>query len=353
MMATAAGTLKVARLARSYRGPVVEAEHYGQVAVCDASGDLVVALGDPQQPVVLRSAAKPLQALSVVTSGAAEKFGLETHHLAICCASHHGSAAHLRTVSEILQRLGLDETALACGSHWPADGAEFDRLKQGGLQPSPLHNNCSGKHAGMLATALALGARAEGYLDPDHPVQALIRQHLALFSGEAEADFILLLDGCGAPTYALPLCSIAVAFARLASPISLPGELEEAAAQVVKAMTAHPEMIQGPGTFNTELLRAGDGRLLAKGGAEGLFALSLPEAHWGIVVKIADGSPRAWPPVVLALLGNLLGAQLADLEPFAQPEQKNHHGEVVGHLEPVSALEKLLSPTPLDQEANW
>lgn len=350
-MAATTGTLKVARLARSYRGPIVEAEHYGQVVVCDAEGELVAALGESRQPVVLRSAAKPLQALSVVTSGAAEKFGLEPRHLAICCASHQGAAAHLQTVAEILERLGLDETALDCGTHWPDDAAEADRLKQAGLPPGPLHNNCSGKHAGMLATALALGASPRGYLDPGHPVQALIRQHLALFSGEAEADFLPLLDGCGAPTYALPLRSIAVAFARLASPISLPAELQEAPALIYAAMVAHPEMIQGPGTFNTELLRAGGGRLVAKGGAEGLFALSLPQAHWGIAVKISDGSGRAWPPVVLALLRNLLGTQLAELTNFARPEQRNCHGEIVGHLEPDSALEDLLPSTPLAQEA--
>lgn len=336
-------------LALSYRGAVVEAVHCGQVAAAWSSGSLATALGDPEVPVVLRSAAKPLQALAVVTSGAADRFRLEPRHLAVVCASHQGSVLHLAAVWEILDRLGLGESDLQCGAHWPDDREEHERLIRAGLSPSALHNNCSGKHAGMLATALALQAPIHSYLEPNHPVQGLIRRHLALLSGMAEEALVALVDGCSAPTYALPLSRIACAFARLVRPEGLPGELREAARRVTAAMSAHPEMVQGPGSFNTDLLRESAGAVIAKGGAEGLFALGLPEKGLGLAVKIADGSGRAWPPVVLALLGGILPLPPA-LVRWVRPEQTNCRGTVVGHLEATAAVWDSLPGHPGPQE---
>lgn len=328
-------------LALSYRGAVVEAVHYGQVAAARPSGNCAAALGDPEVPVVLRSAAKPLQALSVVTSGAADRFRLEPRHLAVICASHQGSALHLAAVREILDRLGVGESDLQCGAHWPDDREERERLIREGLSPRPLHNNCSGKHAGMLATALALQAPLRSYLEPAHPVQGLIRRHLAQLSGVAEEALVALVDGCSAPTYALPLIRIARVFARLVRPEGLPEELQEAARRVTAAMSAHPEMVQGPGSLNTDLLRENAGAVIAKGGAEGLFALGLPEAELGLAVKIADGAGRAWPPVVLALLAGILSLPRG-LKRWARPEQTNCRGAVVGHLEATAAVRDLL-----------
>ncbi len=328
-------------LALSYRGAVVEAIHYGQVVAAWASGSRAAALGDPEVPVVLRSAAKPIQALAVVTSGAADRFRLEPRHLAVICASHQGSVLHLAAVREILDRLGLGESDLQCGVHWPDDGEERERLLGAGLSPSALHSNCSGKHAGMLATALALSAPIRGYLDPGHPVQALIRRHLALFAGVAEQELVLVPDGCSAPTYALPLGSIATMFARLAQPEGLREELCGAARRVTAAMSAHPEMVQGPGSFNTDLLRESAGAVVAKGGAEGLFAVGLPQAGLGLAIKVTDGSGRAWPPVVLALLAELLPLP-PGLGRWARPEQTNCRGTVVGHLEATAAVRDLL-----------
>jgi len=326
----------------SRRGPAIDAQHYGHIAVSDADGQLVQALGDPDTSVVLRSAAKPIQALSVVTSGAAQRFGLTSKELAVCCGSHSGSSEHVRTVRNILGRLGLDEANLLCGSHWPSDGPEFDRLKQAGKSPSPLHNNCSGKHAGMLAATLAMEASPAEYLHMDHPVQVLIRKHLTLLSGVEAEDFETATDGCGALTYALPLRSIATAIARLAVPQQLPAHLQSAAVQISQAMTRHPDMIQGIGGFNTELLRAGRGCLMAKGGAEGMFVLGLASCRLGIAVKVVDGAGRAWPPAVLALLSRQAGIDHSALHEFAQPETRNCHGHRVGHLEAAAALRTLL-----------
>jgi L-asparaginase II len=342
------GECAPALLAVSYRGAVAEAEHYGHVAV---AGPVAASLGDPEKPTVLRSAAKPLQALSVVTSGAARRFDLDPRHLAICCASHSGSAAHLATVREILARLGLDESALACGAHWPDDAAEFDRLKRAGLQPSALHNNCSGKHAGMLATSLALGAPVAGYLAPEHPTQALIRAHLAALSGAAEASLEPLVDGCSAPTYALPLRAIATAFGRLARPEGLPADLAEAAEAISAAINAYPEMVQSEEHFSTALLRAWPGALVAKGGAEGLYAFGLRRSGVGVALKVADGASRAWPVLVLELLGRGGEAAPEGLAGFARAEQTNCRGTVVGRLHATPEVAGLIPPSQIQLEA--
>ncbi len=349
-MAEAFSLPQAAVLAVSRRDPVIESVHYGQVAAADPEGRLVAAWGDPAVPVVLRSCAKPLQALAVITSGAADRFGLEPRHLAICCASHSGSALHLQTVAEILDRLGLADLYLGCGVHWPSDRAEFDRLKRAGLSPGPLHNNCSGKHAGMLATALALGTRPEGYLDPVHPVQALIRRHLALLSGVDESSLVPLPDGCGAPTYALPLRSVARAFACLVSGQGLPEDLRQAVRRVTAATAGHPEMVQAEGGFNTVLLRETQGRVIAKGGAEGLFALGLKEEALGLAVKVSDGASRPWAPVVVALLNKRLEPLSPDLAGLARAEQVNCHGTVVGRVEAHPALFGLLPSKPSAEE---
>ena len=340
-----------ALLAVSWRGPVAEAEHYGHLAVCDTDGRLLASLGDAEKPTVLRSSAKPLQALAVVTSGAARQFRLSPEHLAVCCGSHSGSAAHLAVVGEMLDRLGLTEADLACGAHWPEDPAEFDRLKRAGQRPSQLHNNCSGKHAGMLATSLALGAPLADYLAPEHPTQALIREHLAAMSGVPAAALAPLIDGCSAPTYALPLCAIATAFARLAQPAALPPDLRAAAELLVGGMNGAPELVGAAGGLGTELMRAWPGRLAVKGGAEGLFAFGVVRTGVGVALKVSDGASRAWPPLVLSLLGAGGAEAPPALAAFARAEQLNCRGTVVGHLAPAADFSQLLPPDSWNQEA--
>ncbi len=328
-------------LAYVTRSDRVESFHVGDAVIADAAGKILFAAGNPERRAYFRSSQKPLQALAVVQSGAAEQFQLTQTELAICCASHSGSRMHVLTVQGILEKLGLDENALQCGIHEPSDPEERARLIRERQEPSPLHNNCSGKHAGMLATALALGASIHNYLDAAHPVQQLIRRNMAFLTDIPESEQGLGIDGCGAPVMAAPLRAMALAYARLANPEDLPADLSEAARRIVAAMAIAPDMIAAPGAFNSELLTAGEGRLVAKGGAEGLMLIGLQDPRrLGIAVKVADGSSRAIPPVTISAIekvGGLSAGARARLAAFSQPPVTNCHGNVVGHI--IAALQ--------------
>lgn len=332
-----------APLAAVTRDGLVESTHLGDLVVCDNTGKLLAAVGEPDRLAYFRSAAKPLQALTVVLSGAADKFALTDTELAACCASHSGSRVHVLTVQGILQKIGLDETALACGVHEPGDPEERRRLSREGVSPTPLHNNCSGKHAGMLASALALDAPVEDYLNRNHPVQRHIEATLSLATGVEAARFHYGADGCGAPTLAVPLRAMATSFARLANPGQMPDAFSAAARRIVGAMAMAPEMVSAPGAFNSELLLAGEGHLVAKGGAEGSFLAGIVDARGlGLAVKVADGSGRPLPPVVLHALGMLGGLPPAGKErmrQFVEPQIKNCHGVVVGTVAPIFNLQ--------------
>jgi len=330
------GTDGCVALARVTRDGVVESTHFGRVAVCSPDGRLLASAGTPDGVQFWRSSSKPIQALSVVTSGAADDFGLSERELAVCCASHSGSAMHVATVRGILGKLGLDESALRCGTHWPGDTAERNRLIVAGEEPSPVHNNCSGKHSGMLATCLALGADPADYLAHEHPVQRLIAMHMSLLSEVPTADFVLGRDGCGAPTVAMPLSAMARACARLVAPGDLPEELCGATARITAAMAAAPEMVSSVGSFNTELMRLTGGAVIAKGGAEGLFCMAARERAIGIALKVADGSGRAHAPVALELLRRAKVELPEELvERFARPPVTNCHRDQVGQVEPA------------------
>jgi L-asparaginase II len=330
-------------LATVTRDGIVESTHLGDLVVCDSDGRIIYALGDPGRVAYYRSSGKPLQALGIVQSGAAEQFALTDTELAVCCASHSGSRMHVLTVRGILDKLGLDHEALACGTHTPGDADEQAWLIREGEGPSPLHNNCSGKHAGMLATALALGARVEGYLLPEHPVQKLINRNLELATGLPQGGFHFGADGCGAPTVAVPLQAIATSFARLANPQDMPEDFRLAAERIMSAMAIAPDFVSAPGAFNSELLSAGEGRIAAKAGAEGLFALGARDPrHLGIAMKVADGSSRGQPPAILRVLdhyGLLSPGAQQRLERFYRPTVTNCHGQAVGAIEPVFELE--------------
>ena len=328
------GTDGVVALAQVTRDGVVESTHFGRIAACSPDGRLLASAGDPDGVQFWRSSSKPIQALSVVTSGAADRFGLTERELAVCCASHSGSAMHVATVRGILDKLGLDESALQCGTHWPGDTEERNRLTRAGEEPLPVHNNCSGKHSGMLATCLALGADPADYLAIDHPVQRLIATNLELMSGLAQSAWRIGRDGCGAPTVAMPLAAMARAFARLAMPDDLPQELADAARRICDAMAAEPVMVSSRGSFNSELLRLGAGEIVAKGGAEGLFCMASRKSGVGIALKSSDGSGRPHAPAVIALMRKAkidVPEELA--ERFERVPVTNCHRDCVGYVE--------------------
>jgi len=327
---------RVVALGTVSRDGVIESTHYGRAAICQADGRLLASAGNPEGVQFWRSSSKPIQALSVVTSGAADRFGLTQKELSVCCASHAGSAEHLDTVRGILEKLGLGETDLDCGAHSPGDADERTRLIRAGEAPSQLHNNCSGKHAGMLATARALDVPTEGYLAFDHPVQRMISVNMSLLSNVAQEQFAVGRDGCGAPTVAMPLAAMARAFARLAAPDGLPDDLPDAANRLCDAMAAHPVMVSARGSFNTELLRLGGGEIVAKGGAEGLFCMASRSRGVGIALKSSDGSGRAHAPAVIALMRKAkidVPEELA--ERFERVPVTNCHSETVGYVEAV------------------
>lgn len=331
------------------RGPLTEALHRGAVVVADAEGHVVASVGDVEHVTYLRSSAKPLQLLAMVASGAADRFGFSQEELACMAGSHSGSARHVEVVARALARLGLDATALACGIHPPFDATERRRLETKGLAPSPLHNNCSGKHTAMLALARHRGWPVEGYERPDHPVQQEICRVLGKMAGYPTAHIVLGTDGCSVPVHGMPLGAAATAFARLVDPHGSAPDLAKACQRVVAAMMAHPEMVAGEGRLCTLLMRTWPGRLVAKSGAEGFYAVGiLPGAlgngnpGLGLVVKLEDGDHRrARDPVVLEalrLLGLYEGALPSPLAHLGNHPLTNHRGLIVGSIETIFTL---------------
>lgn len=315
------------------RGGLVESRHRVLGALVDSQGRLLWSSGSAEQPVFLRSAAKPFQALTVVLTGAADRWGLEDWELAILCASHPGGPEHLAAVLSVLEKIREGEEALRCGPHWPSDERTSLALHARGEQPRPLHNNCSGKHAGMLAAAKHLGAPLETYLEPEHPVQRWNRRVLATLCSVEEEAILLGVDGCGVPTFALPLRAAALGYARLAHPQGLPPDWEAACRRIVRAMTTFPHLVQ-PG-FACQWMQVSGGRWVVKGGAEGYLGAGGVGQGIGLAVKNEDGSHRGLPTLVLQVLeslGLLRAEELQALEAHRHPPVLNTRGERVGEI---------------------
>lgn len=290
-------------LAELTRGALVESRHFGALAVVDAAGRLQASAGDPGLVAYLRSSAKPFQALPLVASGAAAAYGLTPSELAICAASHSGEPAHVATVIGILDKLRLGPEWLRCGEVLPMDRQQTARVLTGAIPRGPLYNDCSGKHSGMLATCKWRGWPLESYLELNHPLQQEILAIVSEFTGHAVHEVAVGVDGCGVPTFAAPLRMLATGWARLAAPP--PGPYAGAAASVLDAMAAHPFQVAGTGRLCTDLMTLVGDRVVAKSGAEGLLCLALRDRGWGVAIKIEDGTQRALPVVVGALLRQL------------------------------------------------
>jgi len=327
------------------RGELPESQHLGAWVLVDAAGRVLDGRGDAGQPVWARSAVKSFQALPLVALGLLERHGLGDEHLAVIAGSHSGEARHRQLVVEILAAGGLGEGDLGCGYHRPLDGASAREQIRTGAPDSPLYHNCSGKHAGMLLLQAALGGEAARYLDPGAPGQRLIQDTLRAFAGGTAPA--IGLDGCSAPSLALPLAALARAAAGLAAgppPADLPRPALPWAAALERlrgALSAHPELVGGSRRrFDTELMRAAGGTLFAKSGAEGVEIVSLRERGWGLALKIADGAERVVPPLVCALLerwGILDAKALAALASWRDPAQVNAAGRVTGTLSLAAA----------------
>lgn len=301
------------------RGGAVESRHRGSVAVVDADGVAVLALGDVEEPVFPRSAVKALQALPLVESGIADRFGLAADEIALCCASHSGEPVHAAASASMLRKAGRDASALECGAHWPMFDKAARALALAGAEPSALHNNCSGKHAGFICLACGLDEDPAGYIAPAHPVQREIRGALEEMTGCTQREDLRGVDGCSIPTYATPLAALALGFARFGSGVGMGRERARAAGRIRAAVAAHPHMVAGTERFDTVAMTALGARAFTKTGAEAVFCAALPELGLGVALKIDDGGTRASEAVMAALL-----------QRFLRPE--GHAGEVIGRL---------------------
>ncbi len=342
------------------RGNLVESIHYGSIAVVDSSGKLISSYGDPQTVTFLRSSAKPFQVLSFVERGGVEYFGLTPRELAIACASHEGSDLHVQTVEGIQKKVGVEESQLQCGIHLPNDVEAFKWLVRNDQKPTPNRNNCSGKHTAMLAHAKMRGLPLENYLDVQHPIQQAILVSFAEMCRIPLNEVQLGTDGCSAPNFAVPLYHAALGMARLCDPRELSETRSAACRKITSVMTAHPEMVSGYGEFDEQLMRAGEGKIVCKRGAEGYQlvgllpgALTADAPGVGIALKVSDGdasrmaldlthSTRVRPAVILEILhqlGALSSEQEQALAAFGPVKPvKNHRGIVTGQSQPVFKL---------------
>jgi L-asparaginase II len=317
------------------RGDLVESIH--QVAACavDAGGSVHFRAGDIDVPVFLRSSAKPFIAAAAVEAGVVERFGLEQREVAVMSASHHGEPFHIEAVRSILRKIGMDASALQCGAHYPYQEAAAQAMMRAGDPPSPLQNNCSGKHAGILALSVAIGADPSTYLEVSNPAERAILDLCARMSDDDPQTWPLGVDGCGIPVYATSLRRASLAFARFATLEGIDPR-DAAALRVVRdAMVAYPEYVSGTGELDTVLMQVGEGGIACKGGAEGVHAVSAIEPGLGYVSKVLDGGGRARGPSTIAVLrhlGVLDDVQATKLARFARPAVYNRAGRAVGEI---------------------
>lgn len=333
------------------RGPLVESIHLGALAVVDAGGSLIASLGDPGLVANLRSSSKPFQALPLIEAGGAEHFGLSDREIALTCASHSGTDDHVRVLTGMQEKIRITEKDLQCGVHLPGHEPTARAMLQRGETPTPNRHNCSGKHTGMLAQAVLGNHPIHNYLEREHPIQQHILHTFAEMIDMPPEEIPIGIDGCSAPTFAAPLRQAALGFARLADPSGLPEPRATALRRIFHAMHTHPDMVAGPGAFDTRLMETGEGKIVSKGGAEGYQGIAvLPGAAgpgspaMGITYKVIDGdhAGRARPVIGLAVLkalGILNDTQLAALADFGPRPVYNWRKLEVGEIYPVRALE--------------
>ena len=321
------------------RGDMVESRHRVRFALADTAGRVLRRAGDPELSVYARSAIKPIQALALIESGAADAFALGDAEIALACASHSAEPRHVEVVSAWLERIGCSVSDLECGPQLPSREQDIRALFGVGQRPSPLHNNCSGKHSGFLSIARHLGVPTAGYVKFEHPVQQRVLGVLESMTGLELAGAPRGVDGCGIPVFAAPLGNLALAMARLSDPRDQPERRQEACARVRAALAAEPFMIAGSGRFCTDLITASRGRILAKTGAEGVFCISLTELGLGLALKVEDGATRAAEVAAINLLRDLglLDSETSGaVERLFEPPILNRAGLRVGVVRPAS-----------------
>jgi L-asparaginase II len=320
-------------LAIATRGGISESLHRGAFAVSDAAGAIVLSAGDIDTPVFPRSAVKAFQCIPVIESGAAARFGFSDEEIALCCSSHNGEVEHVRVATSMLAKCGCGAHDYECGAHWPNDAEAARALVRAGVEPGPIHNCCSGKHAGMLAVARHLGVDPKGYVGVGHPVQRAVAKAIERYCGVDLGRAAVGVDGCSVPTWASPLKNLALGFARLSDADN------QAGARILAAVRKHPEMVEGPRGFDTRVMQAVP-RLFLKFGAEGVYCGTIAHAGLGFAMKCDDGAKRA---VQVGIATVLLGLDVwtpeerAALEGFAVTTLRNWQKIEVGDVRGVTA----------------
>ena len=313
-------------IAEVTRGGIVESRHTGAFAVVDGDGKLIKSAGDFAVPIFPRSAIKAFQFVPVIESGAVDHFGFTDEEVALACSSHNGEPEHVRVARSMLQKAGENEAHYECGAHWPSNlEAHHDAVRAGG-EALQVHNNCSGKHAGMLALARQLGANSKDYVNIDHPVQLAIAEVIARY---CEVDVKALtwgIDGCSVPTWAFPLSNMALGFARLTE--------TAAGKRIIEAVRKHPFMVAGTKRFDTKVMQEVP-RVFVKTGAEGVYCGCIPHAHIGVALKCDDGASRAAETAMASLLASLdvwTPEEKEKLQGFAHTDLKNWRKIPVGDV---------------------
>jgi L-asparaginase II len=323
------------------RGELTESVHNGHIAVVNDKGILSRYIGNPSLTTFARSAAKPLQAMAVLESGAAKQFNLSRSEISVIGASHNGEPRHIDAVTSIFKKIGCNPELLQCGPHYPFHKPTALKMTENNEKPTSLHNNCSGKHAGMLALAKYLKAPLDQYMDVDHPVQQQMLETISEMTDIAGERIHLAIDGCGVPVFGIPIDRLAYAFARLGTGRGLSQPRSDAAQAIIGALREEPFYLAGSDRFDSKLIEATHGKIIGKMGAEGVYALSVPELAIGIAVKIEDGAMRALYPAVVEALRQLhfiTADQMKQLQPYYQPDVLNWRGTKVGQIIPQFQL---------------
>lgn len=322
-------------LVEIYRNNVLESFHRGVVCVVNHKGEIIFSLGNVEQIAYPRSAMKLLQVIPLIVGGGIAKFGFTLEEIAIMCGSHNAEAEHLRVVNAILSKIGLDETALHCGAQYPSSKRDANALIKANQKPKQIHNNCSGKHAGMLAACLLNGWPTEDYINPTHPLQQEIINVCSLLYEYPKDKMITALDGCSAPIFSVPIYNQALGFKNLAAPKHLDKNIQSACSIIIDAISKYPFMVAGTGRYCTDMMTITAPQIIGKTGAEGIFCMSFTEQQLGVCIKIDDGKMLPQYNVAQALIeasGLFTKEQLLPLHQFAEDELKNFNNLVTGEI---------------------
>jgi L-asparaginase II len=336
-------------LVEAMRGGVAESRHCGAVAVLDADGGVALAIGDIDAPIFPRSAVKGLQALPLIETGAADRYGLTDAEIALACASHNGEPEHVAAAESMLRKAGRDLSALECGAQMPLRGGAQIPLYKAGLKPTALHNNCSGKHAGFVCVACATGDDPAGYVSAGHPTMGLVTAVMQETTGAALGRAHCGIDGCSIPTFAIPLRALALAFARFGSGHGFGPERARAAARIRAAVARQPFYVAGTERFDTLAMQALGARAFMKVGAEGVYCATFPELGFGVALKCDDGATRAAEVMMGAVIERFLTLSDGDAKvvgPLTRPELRNWNGIHVGDLRPAGGLAQTVRTPP-------